>query len=156
MRLKAAGLKPTYNPFHQDDTAANPAKQHGSFSTEEDGGTEPDHDDESSEALPWGHLKCREARGNLLRLGLSAVSKHEWELACTIMASAWIAGELDLGVAFWPEEDELALGDAIRRAWQMVIDDVENLDIEGKSLELVVARKASIFYQNRVGLANQF
>ena len=77
-------------------------------------------------------------------LGRTSISSHESNSACIVVSCAWITGELGIGVAFWPEEDEVTLGEAVEEAWRLTVFNVERAGIQGRGLEPLIARKARV------------
>jgi hypothetical protein len=95
---------------------------------------------------PWGFLKPRSSRGSLVQRGLTNCSDREIDLGCQLIAAAWVTGALDLGMMFWPEEDETVLGNTVSRCWDMVEDEMESGGYASHPLEETVARKVCFDY----------
>ncbi|KAK2626147.1 hypothetical protein QTJ16_004409 [Diplocarpon rosae] len=70
-------------------------------------------------------------------------------LGCSLIAAAWISGNCGLEMMFWPEEDELKLGEAVTTCWTMVQDSEQSAGFEAHMLERLVARKMRDYVGDR-------
>jgi hypothetical protein len=103
---------------------------------------------------PWGDSKAREGRGNIVKNGKAKCSQREIDLGCALLTAAWLSGEWDLDWLIWPEEDELKLGEAVKKAWKAVQDQQVEEGRATHTLGHIVARRVCIsllfylFYTN--------
>lgn len=92
-------------------------------------------------SLPWRNIKARAGRGDLVKSNLTRCSQREIDLGLTLVAAAWATGNLELQWLFWPERDEISLGNCVFLCWEMVKAQQVKDDFEDHLLEPIVARK---------------
>ena len=114
----------------------------------EDAGSQGQGSEEGSNITsthPWGDVKARGGRGDLVKAGLTTSTHREIGLALSLTSISWATGRHGLEWLFWPEEDEYTLGECIIHCWNLVQRQQEIDRFEMNSLDEYVARKVITF-----------
>jgi hypothetical protein len=93
---------------------------------------------------PWGSLKARGGRGDLIAQGFATCSLQEIDLALELIIAAWLSGNWEMQWAFWPERDEITFAQCINVCWKVVQEQQHFNGREPHELEPHVARKVCI------------